>query len=440
MYIYDVFTIVIVGLSHIVFYLQLIQYERFTWKFLIVLSLLFTVLLGIIVTVTGYPEFNLIVSLIFLLALGLLRQKHGLTFSQNLYFALVSIVSITLLKMVFVQGLFQLFMLSPLNLYLWTASVLQLISVSIIFLLLILFQKQTRKLACFIVQSPFLFYLSYILLMLSTLILFILTIPTSSFLRTLHLNYGETTYIISVMLFLVLIILFSISSHLAKEKILDDQQQKLDKELLDYVEKLEVMHEELASFRHDYMNVLLSLHDGIRTKDLEQIETIYRDIIAPTSELINHREIELVKLSQIAIPEVKSMLSVKVIGAQQHDLSVLLDIPEKIDQIAMPLVPFIRAISILLDNAIEEAIISQERNVQIAFFEGEDIQRFIVRNSCSNQQLDVQEIYEKKHSSKGKKRGYGLFSLKQMITKIPNAQLETEFTSLYFTQIITLKK
>lgn len=48
------------------------------------------------------------------------------------------------------------------------------------------------------------------------------------------------------------------------------------------MEKLEDMHDELASFRHDYMNVLLSLEEGIRTKNVKEIEQVYYDVIAPT--------------------------------------------------------------------------------------------------------------------------------------------------------------
>ncbi|MFH7428728.1 hypothetical protein RA281_27955, partial [Pseudomonas syringae pv. tagetis] len=75
------------------------------------------------------------------------------------------------------------------------------------------------------------------------------------------------------------------------------------------------MHDELATFRHDYINILLALGEGVRSKNLEQIEHVFNDVIAPTSKLINNRELDIIKLSRITIPEVKSVLSVKVISA-----------------------------------------------------------------------------------------------------------------------------
>src|SRR5699024_3903543 len=122
----------------------------------------------------------------------------------------------------------------------------------------------------------------------------------------------------------------------------------LDKELLDYVEKLELLHDELANFRHDYVNLLLTLDEGVRKKNIAQIERTYYDVIAPTSELINNRDLEIVKLANIEITEIKSLLSVKVFEAEQQGVDVTLDIPLSVGQIPLPLVNFIRIISILV--------------------------------------------------------------------------------------------
>src|SRR5699024_5687422 len=124
MYVYDIVAIILIGISHAYLYLQLIQYKRLSWKLLTAVSVIFTVILGIIVTVTGYPEFNALLLLTFLLSLGLLQYKHGLTFTESLFYALVSSVSITIVRMLLLQISFQLFMLSPFNLYMWTGSVL----------------------------------------------------------------------------------------------------------------------------------------------------------------------------------------------------------------------------------------------------------------------------------------------------------------------------
>ncbi|MFD5173939.1 GHKL domain-containing protein, partial [Bacillus mycoides] len=241
-------------------------------------------------------------------------------------------------------------------------------------------------------------------------------------------------------LFLVLLLIVLLSSHLAKEKLVEEHETRLDKELLDYVEKLESMHDELASFRHDYINVLLALEAGIRTKNVNEIEQVYYEVITPTLKLINDHELDIAKLSRIHIPEVKSVLRAKVGTAQQQQIKVMLDIPEKIATVSMPIVPFIRIISVLLDNATEEAVHSEEKVLQIAFFEMDAEQYFVVRNSSNYKEIDLQKIYEKNYSSKEEGRGYGLFSLKRIINKTNNATLETTYMSPHFTQTFILKK
>src|SRR5690554_3511700 len=124
MFIYDLVAIMFIGISHVLLYIQLIRYDRLSYMMVFVLSIVFTILLGIVVTVTGYPELNMMM-LLFLLSLGLLKDK--LTLTQNVYFALVSMVLITLVKLVLMELGIKLFMLSPLNLYIWTGSVIHLL-------------------------------------------------------------------------------------------------------------------------------------------------------------------------------------------------------------------------------------------------------------------------------------------------------------------------
>lgn len=436
MHVYDLIAAALTGVSHVLLYIQLIRYHRLSYIMIISVSIIFTILLGIVVTVTGYPEFNIIMLLLLLLSLGLMKAE--LTFMQNLYFALVSMVVITYAKTILLLISTELFMLSPLNLYIWTGSMIHLIVSCLILVIVVLSYKLLQRFAQFIVDSS-LYYISYVILILALLAGFIINSPQSNLLAGLHQQYGQISNVAAIILFFILLLIILISSHLGKERLREEQQERLDKEMLDYVEKLEHIHDDLASFRHDYINILSSLDESIRNKDLQKIEQVYYDVIAPTSKMINNHELDIIKLSQVMIPEVKSVLSVKVISAQQQKIKVMIDIPNVIKEIAMPVVDFIRGISVLLDNAIEGSAHSEEQVLQIAFFEMDGCQYFIVKNSCQADVIDLQSIYDKSYSSKGGDRGYGLFSLKRMIDKMEHVTLETNFTSFYFTQTLKLK-
>lgn len=94
---------------------------------------------------------------------------------------------------------------------------------------------------------------------------------------------------------------------------------------------------------------------------MKEIEQVYYDVIAPTLKTINDHELDIAKLSRIQIPEVRSVLRAKVGTAQQQQIKVMLDIPENIESVSMTIISFIRIISVLVDNAIEEAVCSEER-------------------------------------------------------------------------------
>ncbi|MGH0597574.1 GHKL domain-containing protein [Bacillus mycoides] len=436
MYIYDLFAILLTSMSHTFLYIQLIRYNRLSVRMLITLSAVFIILLAIVVTVTRYPELNSTIVL-FLISLGLMQNE--LKFKHNLYFALVSMVIITLVKMLLFDLGMKIFMLTPFNLYLWTGSIIHLIVSTLTFIGIVLARKRIQSIAQYIVGSP-LYYITYILLIVGFIIELILTRPSTDFLAKLNQQYGELSYISAIVLFFILLLIVLLSSHLAKEKLVEEHEKRLDKELLDYVEKLESMHDELASFRHDYINVLLALEAGIRTKNVNEIAQVYYGVITPTLKLINDHELDIAKLSRINIPEVRSVLRAKVGTAQQQQIKVMLDIPEKIEIVSMTIISFIRIISVLVDNAIEEAVHSEEKILQIAFFEMDSRQYFIVRNSSKDEVIDLQKIYEKNHSSKEGARGYGLFSLKRIMNKTNNATLETTYVSPYFTQTFILKE
>src|SRR5699024_8956292 len=151
MYLYDIVAIICTGLSHFFLYFYLIRYERISFPIIILISLVFTVLLSIIITVTGYPEFNAIVMALFLLSLGLLQID--MTFMENLYFTVGNIVSISLLKIVLVEIGSVVYLWLPFNLYVWTPNVIHMVVTILIFIAILLLRTQIGKFAQYIVTS-----------------------------------------------------------------------------------------------------------------------------------------------------------------------------------------------------------------------------------------------------------------------------------------------
>src|SRR5699024_6813123 len=121
-------------------------------------------------------------------------------------------------------------------LYLWTTSLLHfLVSIFIVSSIWLL-RRPINRFAQFITESS-LYYSSYVLLMIGLIVIFILTTPTMHLLAVLHHEYGQISYIAAFILFFILLLIVLIGSHLTKDKLMRDQQDRLDAELLDYVER-----------------------------------------------------------------------------------------------------------------------------------------------------------------------------------------------------------
>lgn len=65
-----------------------------------------------------------------------------------------------------------------------------------------------------------------------------------------------------------------------------------------------------------------------------------------------------------------------------------------------------------------------------------EIQRIEIENSCENHPINLDDIYKKGYSSKGK----GLYNVRQILDENKYATLETYYESGGFVQTLILKK
>lgn len=218
------------------------------------------------------------------------------------------------------------------------------------------------------------------------------------------------------------------------------QERILNQQLHDYTLQIEQLYNNLNSFRHDYLNILVSLEEGIRLEDIEIVKGIYNRVIKPTEQIVKTNNYILVKLHKVNIIEIKSLLAEKIVNAQTKGIDVRLEIEDVIDVIYMDLFSFYRVFSILLDNAIEAANSVSNSYISIVFIQDRDIQRIEVENTCEHQEISLKDIYKKGYSSKGSNRGIGLYNVQQILNDNKYCTLETFYELGVFTQTLILKR
>ncbi|MGN7760735.1 sensor histidine kinase [Paenibacillus sp. 22594] len=227
-------------------------------------------------------------------------------------------------------------------------------------------------------------------------------------------------------------------THIHKREIEKAKNEQLV-QLKDYAAQLEKIYDEFRGFRHDYANILLTLEDGIYREDWEQVKQVYEQTVKPTGQLMRKNEYSFVKLRNLHVSEVKSILAAKIIMAQQMKIDVALEIEEPIHLIQMELISFTRILSVLLDNAIEAAAKTEKAKISIVLLEDPTIQRIKIENS-SGEQVSLRRLGQRGYSSKGRGRGLGLYNVQQMLKENNFASLETEAQSNLFSQTLILRK
>lgn len=281
------------------------------------------------------------------------------------------------------------------------------------------------------------------------LVLLLLFFDSSSASKLAVLKYSTHPFIFLGLIALGFVYIFFTTVYdfsRKKRKIEEDSKNQL----LTYVKEVEQLYDEVASFRHDYINILFSLKMAITSKDIDQVEKIFNDTVAPTEKIINTRSYEITKLNRISPVELKSLLYIKINLARSKNIDVILDIPAIIKSIFLDNLVLMRLVSILLDNAIENAEISSMKEITISIFENNTTQYINISNSVEYSESNIEKIFEKNYSTKeqvtNKEHGLGLFYLKKVIDSSENLFLETKiighmfYQSLQINKVLTQKK
>ncbi|MGM0241075.1 two-component system, LytTR family, sensor histidine kinase AgrC [Enterococcus sp. AZ103] len=208
-------------------------------------------------------------------------------------------------------------------------------------------------------------------------------------------------------------------------------------QLQEYTKHIEALYEEMNHFKHDYINILSSLDDGIREENIQKITQTYQTVIAPTKQNFQNNHFMIARLSNILVPEIKSLLSAKLLMAKQQNIEVQVEVVAPITEFNMDLLSLIRILSILLDNGIEAAELTENPWLKLAIFEEDDTQIIVIENS-SPEMVNIKKIADKGYSSKGMNRGIGLYTVKMLLDETPYVWLETSSETMKFSQVLKI--
>ena len=201
-----------------------------------------------------------------------------------------------------------------------------------------------------------------------------------------------------------------------------------------YIGQIEKLYGSVRAFRHDYANIMMTMYTYIEERDMEGLEKYFSEKIYPLQEQMTTPAYELGRLSNLKLPQLKGLVTAKLIYAQEMGISVSIEAQEPVTSVTGDVLDLARILGIFLDNAIEAALETEAPQLSFAMIKEASEVVFRISNSFLQSDIPLSRLGEAGVSTKGKNRGVGLYNARQMINHNENFYLDTRIENERFVQ------
>lgn len=204
-----------------------------------------------------------------------------------------------------------------------------------------------------------------------------------------------------------------------------------------YTHTLQELVDSLRTFKHDYGNLLQTMHGYIYTKDMDGLTEYFKQVLAE-SKIIT--ALDRLSPDLFDNSSLYGLITAKFEYARKNNVTMNIEMYTKLNNLEIGSYDFTRVLGILLDNAIEASIGSKKKIVNFYVFERNNKVTIEISNSFSNTGLKIEDIYKKGVSSKGENRGLGLYKVKDILSRYPKVSRDTQITNDIFMQKLVIDK
>ena len=252
-------------------------------------------------------------------------------------------------------------------------------------------------------------------------------------------------YYLTIITISVFFILFSsITYNLVKNtKIkleVKSEKQKLEQQKK-YILALEKNNNEIRKFKHDFNNIILGLDGYINNDDFdkEKLKKYFNSTIMNFNNNIELNDIVIAKLNSIKVSSLKSLITNKVLIAQNNNINVDINIQGEITNFYTDEMQLSRILGILLDNAIEASLeLADDKKIEMNIIQIDKTTDIQISNTFNNTGTPIADFYKEGFSTKGSNRGLGLSSAHEIANKL-NILLNTEIDGNNFIQNLSIE-
>ena len=208
-----------------------------------------------------------------------------------------------------------------------------------------------------------------------------------------------------------------------------------------YILALEKNNNEIRKFKHDFNNIILGLDGYINNDDFdkEKLKKYFNSTIMNFNNNIELNDIVIAKLNSIKVSSLKSLITNKVLIAQNNNINVDINIQGEITNFYTDEMQLSRILGILLDNAIEASLeLADDKKIEMNIIQIDKTTDIQISNTFNNTGIPITDFNKEGFSTKGTNRGLGLSSAHEIANKL-NMLLNTEIDGNTFIQNLSIE-
>ena len=201
----------------------------------------------------------------------------------------------------------------------------------------------------------------------------------------------------------------------------------------EYNKTLQILHDNIRGFKHDYDNTVAAIGGYVKTEDIEGLKQYYSQL---EEECVKVNRLYMLNPNIINNPGIYSLLTTKYNEAEELDIKMNITVLWDLSKINMKIYEFTKILGILIDNSIDAAKESEEKVINVTFKDDDknNMQYLKIENSYKDKDVDLNEIFEKGKTSKENHTGLGLWEIRKILKRNNNLNLHTTKDKKYFTQ------
>lgn len=259
----------------------------------------------------------------------------------------------------------------------------------------------------------------------------------------IHEHFNSFSSILATIVFICLLLIFFAmnAKKVQVEREIALNQKKFEQEHLQtYTDEIVGLYNEIRGFRHDYAGMLVSMQMAIDSKDLQEIDRIYNEVLVKANQKLRSDKYTYFDLNNIEDSALRSLIAQSIVYARNNDVEFTLEVKDIITRLSIDLLDLVRIMSVLLNNAVDGAAESYLKQMEVAVIKMDLETVIVIQNSCRITMTPSEDLFELGFSTKGRNRGIGLNNVKEILDKYENIILETEMEDSTFRQIIRFKR